>query len=287
MYTALQPGTLGIRGLSLPEAVALARDSGHAGLVFDVRQATELAEAQGIDALRALFADAGVIPASWSVPGSATDDPAALAERAELPRYAAVAAALGCARATGFQFPGNDDQTWDEQWERALARIRPVAETLRANGSWYGIEFCGPKTFRDTFAHSFVFSMGGLRELAAAVGTGNVGVLLDAFHLYTAGESVADLEGVPVAEIVAVHVNDAVAGRTADEQIDRERMLPLTTGVIPLAPFMQALQAKGYDGPVVVEPFSAELDALGGRDPRAAADVSRRSLAELWQASGL
>ena len=93
----------GIKSGRAHEAVALARDSGHAGLVFDVRQATELAEAQGIDALRALFADAGVIPASWSVPGSATDDPAALAERAELPRYAAVAADLERRRGHGRQ----------------------------------------------------------------------------------------------------------------------------------------------------------------------------------------
>ena len=64
-----------------------------------------------------------------------------------------------------------------------------------------------------------------------------------------------------------VHVNDAPAGIAWDEQIDTVRTLPMETGVIDLAGFMQALQEMGYDGPVMPEPFSQRISDLAATDP--------------------
>ena len=47
-----------------------------------------------------------------------------------------------------------------------------------------------------------------------------------------------------------------------DQQVDSKRELPLATGVIPVAEFLNALHRVGYDGPVRCEPFNAVLRAM-------------------------
>ena len=42
--------------------------------------------------------------------------------------------------------------------------------------------------------------------------------------------------------------------------MDLERRLPCATGIIDAAGFVGCLEAIGYDGPVTVEPFDAELE---------------------------
>ena len=127
--------------------------------------------------------------------------------------------------------------------------------------------------------------MEGMLEMAAAIGTGNVGLLLDAWHLYTSGGSLDDLDKISNADIVNVHVNDAPAGLTMAEYIDKDRRLPGETGVIDLAGFMGKLSALNYDGPVTPEPFSARLNALD--DPLQAARETAASMDELWSRAGL
>ncbi|MDQ3693024.1 MAG: sugar phosphate isomerase/epimerase [Chloroflexota bacterium] len=287
MYSALGPGAIGIRDLSLSESILLARDAGFSGLVFDIREATRLADERGIDHVRDLFADAGIRPASWSVPGAVPSGPAVPDDLERLPRYLAVARGLDCTRATTFLPPGSNERPYDENFAWTVDRLRPFAAALADAGCWLGLEFCGPRTFRAGFRHEFIFTIAGVRELGQAVGTGNIGVLLDAFHHYTAGGAIDALDQLSVEEIVVVHVNDAIAGVPREEQLDRVRLLPLASGVLEIVPFMQTLRDIGYDGPVMPEPFSQELEDLAATNPAAAAAETARSMAMLWQAAGL
>ena len=138
-----------------------------------------------------------------------------------------------------------------------------------------------------TFRHEFIYTLDGVMELIAAIGTGNVGVMLDSWHLYASGGTLADLERLTNDDVVVVHVNDAPAGIARDEQIDTVRTLPMETGVIDLVGFMRALQEMNYDGPVMPEPFSQRLNDLASTDPPAAAREAARSMDALWQAAGL
>ena len=81
-----------------------------------------------------------------------------------------------------------------------------------------------------------------------------------------------------------VHVNDAPAGIARDEQIDTVRTLPMETGVIDLAGFMQAMQEIGYDGPVMPEPFSQRVNDLAATD---SACRGARSSAMRWMRCGV
>jgi sugar phosphate isomerase/epimerase len=286
MYTTISPDALGIRGLSLSEAIALAHDAGFAGLAFDSRAAARAVDEDGLAAVQEQFNRAGVKPALWNLPVSWRNDDQWQADLRDLPRLAATARALGATRTTTYMPSGSNERAYRENFDWHVARLRPIAEVLRDEGCRFGIEFIGPMTFRAAFRHEFIFTLEGVMELIAAIGTGNVGVLLDSWHLYTCGGTLADLAPLTNDDVVVVHVNDAPAGIALDEQIDTVRALPVETGVIDLVGFMRALREMGYDGPVMPEPFSQRLNDLAATDPGAAAREAARSMDALWRAAG-
>lgn len=287
MYSTLGPEALGIRGLSLEEAIDLAQAAGFTGLAFDVKAAAALADEHGVAYVRDLFDRAGVRPGHWNLPVNWRQEEGWEAELGELPRLASVAAALGAPRTATFMPSGSNTRAYEENVEWHVARLRPIAEALRIEGCRFGIEYIGPKTFRDQFAHAFVHTLAGTRELIAAIGGDNVGLMLDAWHLYTAGETAADLAGLTNDDVVVVHVNDAPPGVARDEQIDTVRALPGETGVIDLGSFMAKLSAIDYDGPVMPEPFSQRLVDRAATDPAGAAAEAAGSMRTLWRAAGL
>ena len=118
-----------------------------------------------------------------------------------------------------------------------------------------------------------------MMELCEAIGTGNVGLLLDSWHWYTSHGTVEELARLANKDIVHVHVNDAPAGVEVDQQVDNRRKLPVTTGVIDLKGFINALVKIGYDGPVECEPFDQELRK---KDQAAIVQTTAESLNRLW-----
>ena len=287
MYATIGPEALGIRGLSPSEAITLARDTGFAGLAFDSRASARAVDEHGLESVQDLFARAGVKPALWNLPVAWRDDDQWEVDLHELPRLAATARALGATRTATYMPSGSDERAFQENFDWHVARLRPIAEVLRDEGCRFGIEFIGPKTFRAAFRHVFIHTLDGLMELVAAIGTGNVGVLLDSWHLYTSGGTVADLARLTNDDVVVVHVNDAPAAIARDEQIDTVRALPMETGIIDLVGFMHALREMGYDGPVMPEPFSQRINDLAATDPDAAAREAARSMDALWRAAGI
>jgi sugar phosphate isomerase/epimerase len=285
MFKNLSPGAVGIRGLTLPEAIELASRTGFGGIDFGIHEAAALAEEHGIDHVRALFADAGVLPGQWGLPVAWRNDERWEQDLEALPRLAALGRGLGCTRTSTWCPSASNDRTYAENLRWHAARFRPIAQVLAEQGCRLGIEFIGPKTLREGFKHTFIHTLEGMMELADAIGTGNVGLLLDAYHLYTSGGSLDDLDQIRNEDIVTVHVNDAPAGVPRDEQLDQVRRLPMETGVIDLPGFMRKLQSLGYDGPVTPEPFSARVNAI--EEPLEAAQLIAEHMDRLWQAAGL
>lgn len=287
MYTSLGPEALGIRGLSLDEAIALTRDSGFAGLTFNAPLVADAVDEQDAEAVRDAFAQAGVRPANWGLPVAWRDDACWQDELRALPRLAAAAHAIGAPRTATYMPSGSDERPYRENVDWHVARLRPIAEVLQEAGCRLGIEYIGPKTFRAAFRHEFIYTLEQTLELIAAIGLDNVGLMLDSWHLFASGGSLDDLAGLTNEQIVVVHVNDAPAGIPWDQQIDTVRTLPMETGVIDLAGFMQAIHDIGYDGPVMPEPFNQRITDLAATDPLAAAREAARSMDALWSAAGL
>jgi sugar phosphate isomerase/epimerase len=287
VQTTLAPGAIGVKGLTLAQTIDLAAASAFDSVVFDIREAERIADTDGLDALRDLFARSNIQPGYWGLSVAWRNEEKAPLDLQELPKRAKLAADLGCTRATTGVPPTSDERPYEENFAWTADRLRPAAKILADHGCRVGIEFIGPKTFRKNVRYEFIYNLPQTMQLAAAIGTGNVGLLLDAWHLYTSGGAIADIDTVTAADVVAVHVNDAPAGIPVDEQIDNVRRLPLETGVIDIVGFMHALQRIGYDGPVMPEPFLQRLDELGAKDPLAAAREAGASMAALWKAAGL
>lgn len=285
MFKNLNPGAIGIRDLSLPDAVELARRTGFGGIDFGIREAASLADEHGVDHVRDLFESAGVLPGQWGLPVAWSEDDRWEEDLERLPRLAALGRDLGCTRTATWCPPSSDEREYAENFAWHVARFRPIAEVLGEYDCRLGIEFIGPQTSRDRGRYEFIHTLEGMMELAEAIGTGNVGLLLDAWHLYTSGGGVDDLDEITADDVVTVHVNDAPAGVTREEQIDNVRRLPMETGVIDLPGFIQKLEGMGYDGPVTPEPFSERINAI--EDLLEAAELAAQCMDELWEASGL
>jgi sugar phosphate isomerase/epimerase len=285
MFKNLSPGAVGIRGLSLAEQIDLAAKTGFGGIDFSIREAADLVDAHSVEYVRGLFETAGVRPGQWGLPVAWNKDEQWQDDLEDLPRLAALGHELGCTRTATWCPPASNDRTYDENWKWHVARFRPIAQVLADNGCRLGIEFIGPQTIRKRFQHTFIYTLGGMMELAQALGTGNVGLLLDAWHLYTSGDGLDVLDQITAKDVVTVHVNDAPEGLTMDQYVDNDRRLPMETGVIDLPGFMRKLAAMDYDGPVTPEPFSARVNAI--EDSLEAARLVAEHMDKLWRAGGL
>ncbi len=285
MFKNLMPGAIGIRNCSLAEAVDLAARTGFEGIDFSIREAAQLADDQGQDHVRALFSEAGIRPGQWGLPVRWQDDENWQDDLKDLPALAALGKELGCTRTATWCPPASDEREFAENLAWHVARFRPIADILKDHDCQFGIEFIGPKTSRARRKHEFIYTLEGMMEMAEKIGTGNVGLLLDAWHLYTSGGSVDDLDKISAEDVVTVHVNDAPTERSVEEQIDNDRRLPMETGVIDLPGFMQKLAAMGYDGPITPEPFSRRINAI--ENPLEAAQLAAHYMDKLWQAAGL
>jgi len=119
-----------------------------------------------------------------------------------------------------------------------------------------------------------------MMELIVAIDTPNVGLLMDSWHWYTSQGTVEELLTLSNKDVVHVHVNDAPAGLAVDEQVDNRRALLVTTGVIDMKGFINALVRIGYEGPVECEPFDQQLRQM---DAEAALQKTADALKRVWQ----
>jgi sugar phosphate isomerase/epimerase len=278
MYACLSPGAIGIR-MALPDALKLAAATGFEGLELNIGEAADLAEQRGVEVVKDLFVQAGLRVGNWGLPVEfRRDDAAYQADMQNLPRLARLAQQLGATRCATWMLPFSDELRFMEHLDKIARRLRPAAQILADHGVRLGLEFVGPRTLRQGHKFSFISTMEGMLGLCSAIGTGNVGLLLDSFHWYTARGTAQDVASLCNEDVVLVHLNDGVAGKGPDEQLDLVRALPGETGVIDLAAFLGELSAIGYDGPVVVEPFSERLKTMAPYD---AATATRQALRQV------
>ena len=279
MFTSLNPGAIGVTVANLEAGLRLAARHGFAGYHFGIGEAQQL----GVSRVREMAEAAGVRLSAFGFPLDFRGEESLFeAGLAELPALAKTAADLGVTRTATWIMPASDTLTYEDNLALHARRLRPAAAVLADHGIGLGLEYVGPKTSRTGKAHEFAHTMDQMAQLCAEVGP-NCGFLLDAWHWYTAHEDESHLQRLTPEQVVDVHVNDA-PDKPVDEQIDNQRCLPGETGVIDIATFLGALKAIGYDGPVMVEPFS---QAVRDMDPDDACAATRESLAKVFAQAGL
>jgi len=180
--------------------------------------------------------------------------------------------------------PTNNNLTYLKNFKIHKERLKECAKVIGNYGMKLGLEFVGPKTLMSRDQFSFIRTINELRELIIAIDEKNVGYQLDAFHLYCANHSVEDLKFLNKDDIIMCQINDAVLGRSRDEQLDLERELPGKSGMIDTAPLLKFLNNIGYEGTVSAEPFNKELNKMNNED---AARTTFNSIRSSFENAGI
>ncbi len=279
MFTVLDLGALGHR-VPFEQACDIARTARFHGIDLDIASLRARINRTSLEQAQAWFASFNLQPGAFHLAARwrDTDSDEDFARSLDQTRADAhIAAAFGCRRCVTWVMPGSAHLHFDAHWARVVPRLREMARALGEWGIQLGLEFVGTHTLRAQFAHDFVHTLDGARALIAAIDAPhkNVGLLLDAFHWFTSRSTPRDLHMLRAYEVIYVHVNDAVANRAPEEQIDHERELPGASGVIDLDGFFSALRAIACVAPVAVEPFNTALRQL---TPLEAARTARHAL---------
>ena len=258
-----------------PEFVALAGRHGFHAIEFSIDWAIDLAKHTSWAGVRALLTESRVtagcmyLPVDFRLPE--TEYRAAFAE---LANKVNAASQIGCER-TATWIPSSTDEDPAEFRKLAVKRVRQVAARLADSDMRLGVEWVGPKTkWTGPTAmgkNPFIHTLAGMLELIDEIDSpeGNVGLLVDSFHWFTAHHTASDLLALTNDQVVHVHINDA-PDKPADEQIDNERLLP-GDGIIDLKTFLSCLKKIGYDGILAVESFNNSPTTLEEDAARTAA----------------
>ena len=280
MLKSLNTGAIGVKA-DLATAAQMAKKYGFDGVHVSIQEVAALGVGPAKDAL----AQAGVVAAAFSLPVDCYGPEAKFAESlAGLPALCKVAREMGMTRTSTWMPSWHDELDWDANWAFMRDRMSRSAAVLADYGIRFGIEFLGPQTLYAGHKYVFIHSMADMLKLCAEIPSGNAGLLLDAWHWYTGGGAWTDLAVLKDEEIVDVHVNDAPPGVPIEKQLDNVRTLPGETGVIGIPRFLKTLAQIGYTGPVMVEPFSARVNAM---PPEEAVKATGEALNAVWREAGL
>ena len=113
----------------------------------------------------------------------------------------------------------------------------------------------------------------------------NLGVVVDAFHIFVRSRTATDLQGIPAERIFLVQLSDLDHGVDLKHVIDtarHHRLLP-GEGHFPLDTILHRLRAINYAGPIGLEVFNDDLRA---QDPNKVAREAMAALRSLWPTAG-
>lgn len=135
----------------------------------------------------------------------------------------------------------------DEEWEWSVNIMRKVAEYAKEKSDMIIAVECVNR-----FETHFLNVASDAIKYCKDVGTGNVKVHLDCFHMNIEEESFRGaVEACGKEYLGYVHVNESNRGIPG-------------TGHVPFKEFFQAIKDIGYTGPLVIESFDPNFEELSG-----------------------
>lgn len=197
-----------------------------------------------------------------------------------------LASQAGFKRCVGFVQPSSNQFDFHEHFILLCKRLQMVTPLLKTYDVRLGLEFIGPTTMRITPKYDFIHTLDGIRSLiAAADAQDQVGIKFDSLHWYASGAGLLDIEKLAPGEIVYVEINDGLEGNFNRFNIPEfQRELPGTTGVINLDGMLAKLDAIGFCGPVVVEPWNEPLRKM---TPSDAVRLAKEALDHSLESAGI
>ena len=202
----------------------------------------------GLPALRRDLKRAGVRPATLnSVERIIFNDPAGhIRMLEEFQRLCRVAESIGCETVLVVPSPRRKGVSGAAIERESVRILRELSRIAAPHGVRLAYEFLG-------FADCTVNTLAQCATIVEKVARPNVGLVLDTFHFFAGGSTLASIRQVDPRRIFIVHINDV-------ERVPRRRMhdalrLYPGKGILPLNGILQNLRAIGYTGGFSVEIF--------------------------------
>jgi sugar phosphate isomerase/epimerase len=257
-----------IQPAPLLEKIRLAGRHGFAAVELWLADVIEYLQqgGQARDVMRALADNGLVVPCTIAMKGWVESDDTAFAQALDdCKRRMDLAAALGAKYIVATP-------------PRELADLALIARRYRrllAVGRSVGIrpalEFLG-----------FSRALFGVRQAWQIVADSNnpdATIVLDSFHIYRGGSSLADLEPIPAERIANYHFNDVPPSPPRDQLTDADRVMP-GDGILDLKAEIDLLRRKAYRATVSLELFNRDL---WGRDPEQVVALGMERMRELLE----
>jgi len=259
--------------MSWPEMAQLAAKLGYGGVDMSLEPAMH----DGVEKTRALYSDLKLRPGYFGLPVNpfANDEAAFQKSMARLDEICTFAATVDCPRGM-LVMPPSTDTPKDELRKIALDRAQAMSEVLNRHKIRVGIEFLGPLYFRTRREYEFMVTEPELIEFCKEAGP-NWGLVLDTWHWYLSGSTIAEIESAGKERIVTVHISDAK--QTPPEDVrDNMRLFP-GEGIIDLKGIFKALKKIGYEDGITPEVLGRAPDSwTPGQAAKAALDSTRAVL---------
>jgi len=164
-------------------------------------------------------------------------------------RYADASDLLDCPYMVVVPSPRPKGVSDKDVFEESVSVLREISDRFKGNKVRFAFEFLG-------FDWCSVSTLEQDFEIVKAVNRDNVGLVLDTFHFFTGGSSIAAIKKGDAEKIFICHINDVEKLPKAKLQ-DAHRLYP-GKGVIPLRKIISRLKEIHYDGPVSLEMFRQE-----------------------------
>ncbi len=270
IYAGFHPATIK-QGLSFEERSHITHDAGFKHSAFDITGAIDYDDSHGPGGAADLLRELDITPDGWGgspfITQSAEDFAAGLPAYEDLCAYAD---RFGHGNVSGIMvfMPNRWPIAEDEAFSLAVTNFTALAAVSANHGINIAIEFCGPNLMADQ-PFPFITGVEGAMRIVDAVGKDNLGVLVDSYHLYCAGEEPEVIDRLAHGKVYAAHINDSPPGDHSNFT-DAERVMP-GDGILPLVDFVKGIAAAGYSGILPCELFNPKIRLA---DP---VDVARES----------
>ena len=242
----------------------LAARHGFAGVNIDMDAVNQI----GLDAAKNSLQTLNLRPATFGLPMDLFGNQLEFDQSVPVfEQHAHIAHELGCPTVLVYLPPFSTDLNFNDLFIRTSQRLRQIKPILVRYGIKIGFEFIGPTETRRTTKYDFIHTMDGVRALIASADLyGMGGMKLDIHHWQNSGAGILDLDHLDLDYILYIELNDGLPGHDIFSMPEFERALPLSTGVTHVQAFLSALHRKGYQGPIVVEPWSRAIQAMALED---------------------
>ena len=250
----------------------LAAKLGYGGVDMSLESAMQ----DGVEKTRALYSGLKLRPGYFGMPVNpfANDEAAFQKSMTRLDEICAFAAAVDCPRGMLVMPPATDTPK-DELRKIALDRAQAMSEVLNRHKIRVGIEFLGPLYFRTRRKYEFMVTEPELIEFCKEAGP-NWGLVLDTWHWYLSGSTIAEIVSAGKDRIVTVHISDAKQMPPEDVR-DNMRLFP-GEGIIDLKGIFKALKKIGYEDGITPEVLGRAPDTWTPEQAAKAALDSTRAV---------